>query len=192
MATATALTARSIADAVRRFVLTKRSRRLQESFLPRDDSLRRRSEESQPWCTMLSRRISRHSASSCDSPTSSACLRKRKKPLASLCWLMRHGTGDLRTCLPPRAQNEPACWERFPMRRGHRTRTWTSARETESRCNAIVLRAFRLLCRLVFRSCFPAPTSPDPNTLVMIIEIEPHQSRSAGRDWMRNRNASTI
>src|ERR1039457_5469483 len=125
------------------------------------------------------RTASRPSESRCDSQTSSACLRRPKKRWRLPFWPMRRGIGGLRMCHPPRAQNEPPCWERSRMRESKsadlRRRTSDPSRRdpgAEAR-RRVAPWVSAFLCLLVLFPLFSCSAKPDPNTLVMIIESSP-------------------
>src|ERR1035441_2603516 len=92
---------------------------------------------------------------------------------------MRRGSRGLRMCHPPRAQNEPPCWERSRMRESKsadlRRRTSDPSRRdpgAEAR-RRVAPWVSAFLCLLVLFPLFSCSAKPDPNTLVMIIESSP-------------------
>ena len=119
VATATALTARSIAEAIARFVVKRipTSRKVNETRgSPRFHEL------------VLSGGGARNATLVACSPnywrlwelwygfrTSLDCLLRRKRRLRSPCWLMRRGTGGLPICRRRRALEGRRCWGRFRM-----------------------------------------------------------------------------
>src|ERR1035437_5189346 len=92
---------------------------------------------------------------------------------------MRRGTGGLRICRPPRARNEPRCWERSRMRKAAALDLgpWTSdlsGRRPRSEVRRRVVSGFiSLVCLVAILPFLSCSAKPDLNTLVMIIESSP-------------------
>src|SRR5271166_4428648 len=108
----------------------------------------------------------------CDSPTSSDCLRKRKKRWHSPCWLMKRGTGGPRMCPPQPERSERRCWERPRMRESATADLGRGPRSEVRR--RFVSGVLALLCLIAaILPLFSCAAKPDPNTLVMIIESSP-------------------
>ena len=161
VATATALTASSIADASRRFVVAAKAAIATSSFPAAARKIRL---SWQCW-----RMNCVHWACRFVPPMNSGCPRRRKKRRLSRCWLSKHGIASHRTCHPRPGQRGPRFWERFRMR--ERTGVSPQSREcpAEGGCTDLAFDCSGTSCSPTCR----CSAKPDPNTLVMIIESSP-------------------
>ena len=168
VATATAFTARSIGDALRRFVLP-RNKSYRELVVSGGGT------HNPALLAMLANELSQMGLS-CACQTSSVCHRLRRKRRRSLCLLMRRGIAGRRMCRRRPGHDRRRSWERFRMRKVRFRHSAANAHTNASwsrwgvSTGTIVLLSGIVLLLACLLSC---SGKPDANTLVMIIETSP-------------------
>ena len=192
VATATALTARSIADAVKRFVLPRSGAR--SSF--RELIVSGGGAKNATLLAMLAKQLAPMGIVIRFSDEFGLPSQAKRRCLFSPSSPMRRGTVVRRMCRPRQEQSGLQSWGRFRMREvadlGHRA---CAFRPLVPRCIILNLRSegpwfFIVLCCLALLPLLSCYSKPHPNTLVMIIESSP-RILIRGSGSMRSRNELT-